>query len=281
MSYEKKNPIGVFDSGVGGLTVVKQMLRYLPKEDIVYFGDTARVPYGTKSAETIERFSVENTLFLLRFKVKCIVVACNTSSSIALNLLKSSFKVPVIGVIEPGTREALSATRSGHIGIIGTRATISSGSYESELRRMAKAEFLEKQHRLKIISRSCPLFVPLAEEGWLNDVITKKVAERYLEIFKNNRIDTLILGCTHYPMLKNVIASVLGNSVCLVDSAKQCAIEVERVLYREGLRNEGKTKGRLKFFVSDEPEKFSVAGKKFLGENFIPRRNVFLTGGSG
>jgi len=265
MAQDNKNPIGVFDSGVGGLTVVKQIIKYLPKEDIVYFGDTARVPYGTKSAKTIERFSVENTLFLLHFKVKCIVVACNTSSSIALKLLKNSFKVPVIGVIEPGAREALSATRNGRIGIIGTAATIASGAYEAELRHLAKTEFLEKQHKLKIISQSCPLFVPLAEEGWLNDSITKKVAQRYLNVFKHSKVDTLILGCTHYPLLKNVIGSVLGSNICLVDSARQCAIEVERVLYREGLFNDKKPAGRLKFFVSDEPEKFYASGRKFLG----------------
>lgn len=267
MSYDKNSPIGVFDSGVGGLTVVKQLIRFLPREDIVYFGDTARVPYGTKSAKTIERFSVENALFLLRFKVKCIVVACNTSSSIALPLLKNSFKAPMIGVIEPGARAALSATRNSRIGIIGTSATISSGAYEAELRRMAKAEFLEKQRKLKIISQSCPLFVPLAEEGWLNDKITRKVAEKYLDIFRGNKVDTLILGCTHYPMLKNVIGSVLGGGVCLVDSAKQCAVEVERILYREGLFNQGRSKGRLKFFVSDEPEKFAALGRKFLGSD--------------
>ena len=267
MAQDKNSPIGVFDSGLGGLTVVKQIAKYLPKEDIVYFGDTARVPYGTKSANTIERFSVENALFLLRFKVKCIVVACNTSSSIALTLLKNSFKVPIVGVIEPGAREALSVTRSSRIGVAGTRATIASGSYESELKRLARCEFLEKQRKLKVISQSCPLFVPLVEEGWLNGPVTKKTAEKYLSVFKRNKIDTLILGCTHYPLLKNTIGSVLGDSVCLVDSARQCAIEVERVLYREGLLNNAKRKGRLKFFVSDEPEKFSASGKRFLGSD--------------
>ena len=267
MSDSKNNPIGVFDSGVGGLTVAKQLIRYLPKEDIIYFGDTARVPYGTKSAKTVERFSVENVLFLLRFKVKCIVVACNTSSSIALPLLKRSFRVPIIGVIEPGAREALSATRNSRIGIIGTTATISSRAYENELSRLAKAEFLEKHSGLKVIAQSCPLFVSLAEEGWLNDTITKQVAQRYLAVFKNNKIDTLILGCTHYPLLKDAIASVLGKAVALVDSAKQCAIETERVLYRDGLLNDKRAQGRLKFFVSDEPQKFVSLGKRFLGSS--------------
>lgn len=267
MSDSKNNPIGVFDSGVGGLTVVKQLIRYLPKEDIIYFGDTARVPYGSKSAKTVERFSVENALFLLRFKVKCIVVACNTSSSIALPLLKESFKVPIIGVIEPGAREALSATRNSCIGIIGTTATISSRAYENEISRLAKAEFLEKHAGLKVVSQSCPLFVSLAEEGWLNDTITRQVAQRYLRVFKNNKIDTLILGCTHYPLLKNAIASVLGERVALVDSTKQCAIETERVLYRDGLLNDKRRAGSLKFFVSDAPEKFIALGRKFLGSD--------------
>jgi len=265
MGDKNNNPIGVFDSGVGGLTVVKQLIKYLPKEDIVYFGDTARVPYGTKSAKTIERFSVENVLFLLRLKVKCVVVACNTSSSIALNLLRESFKIPIIGVIEPGSREALSATRSGHIGIIGTQATISSRAYEKEINRLAKAECLEKNDKIKMLSQSCPLFVSLAEEGWFNGSITEQIAEKYLSSFKNNKIDTLILGCTHYPLLKDVIAKVVGKDVCLVDSAKQCAIEAERVLYREGLLNNKKNKGSLSFFVSDAPEKFAVSGKNFLG----------------
>lgn len=274
MADRKNSPIGVFDSGVGGLTVVKQIIKYLPKEDIVYFGDTARVPYGTKSAETVEKFSVENVMFLLRFGVKCIVVACNTSSSIALPLLRESFKVPVIGVIEPGAREALSATRNGRIGIIGTAATVSSCAYEKEIRRLARCEYPENSTSLKIVSGSCPLFVSLAEEGWINDPITKQVAERYLSVFRKNRVDTLILGCTHYPLLKNAIASVLGEKVRLVDSAGQCAKEVQRVLYKEGLLNDKRAKGRHRFFASDEPEKFAVSGRRFLGEKITCIRRM-------
>jgi len=265
MAQDKNNPIGVFDSGVGGLTVVKQLVKYLPCEDIVYFGDTARVPYGTKSTKTIERFSVENALFLLRFKVKCIVVACNTSSSIALKLLQDNFKAPIIGVIEPGAREAISSTKAGRIGIIGTSATILSKAYESELKRIAKSEFPQKYSSLKTVSKSCPLFVSLAEEGWLNDPVTKQVAKRYLSVFKQKKVDSLILGCTHYPLLKDVIGSVLGRGICLVDSARQCAIETKNVLYREELLNTKKQKGVLRFFVSDEPNKFASSGRKFLG----------------
>ncbi len=265
MSSSKNNPIGVFDSGVGGLTVVKQLTRRLPKEDIVYFGDTARVPYGPKSAKTIERFSVENVLFLLRFGVKCIVVACNTSSSIALGLLRNSFKVPIIGVIEPGAREALSVTRSYRIGVIGTQATISSEAYENEIYRIAGVEYLKKADSIRVFSKSCPLFVSLAEEGWVSGAITRQIADRYLRVFKKNRVDTLVLGCTHYPLLKSVIASVLGRGVCLIDSAVQCAIETQRLLYGEGILSENKRQGALKFFTSDEPQKFAELSRRFLG----------------
>lgn len=281
MRARNNRAIGVFDSGVGGLTVVKQLIKYLPKEDIIYFGDTARVPYGTKSPKTIERFSVENVLFLLHFDVKCVVAACNTSSSIALPLLKESFKVPIIGVIEPGAREALSATRNGRIGIIGTSTTISSKAYEKELYRLAASECFKKKYKLKMFSQTCPLFVPLAEEGWLNNAITEQIAEKYLAIFRKNKIDTLILGCTHYPLLKDVIAFVVGKGVTLVDSARQCAIEVQRALYGEGLLNDNNSRGRLKFFVSDEPEKFAVSGRRFLGKTLLPRRTVLMASGSG
>lgn len=263
----KYRPIGVFDSGVGGLTVVKELIRHLPHEDIIYFGDTARVPYGTKSAKIIERFSVENALFLLEFGVKCIVIACNTSSSIALHILRENFKVPITGVIEPGVRAALSVTRNGRIGVIGTHATVSSRAYEKEIRRIAEFEHLKKSNQIKIISQSCTLFVPLVEEGWIGGPITRQIAQRYLYIFKQSKIDTLILGCTHYPLLAGVISSVLGRGVCLVDSATQCAIETERVLDVNGILNDKEAKGAHKFFVSDEPQKFAKMGEKFLGEN--------------
>ena len=258
MARRMNKPIGVFDSGVGGLTVVKQISKYLPGEDIVYFGDTARVPYGTKSARTVERFSVENALFLLRFGVKCIVVACNTSSAIALPLLRKSFKVPVIGVIAPGAREALSVTRSNRIGVIGTHATISSKAYEKEIRHLSGG--------VKVVSQSCPLFVSLAEEGWLDNSITRQVARKYLLVFKKNRVDTLILGCTHYPMLKAAISSVLGKRVRLVDSARQCAHQVQKVLHTGSSLSGKRSGGKHRFFVSDEPERFAVLGRKFLGK---------------
>ncbi|MBI2495672.1 MAG: glutamate racemase, partial [Candidatus Omnitrophica bacterium] len=208
-----RQPIGVFDSGIGGLTVVKALIEELPVESIVYFGDTARVPYGTKSKHTIVKFSLENVEFLLRFGVKCIVIACNTSSSWALPTLRKYFKVPIIGVIRPGALAAVRETRNKRIGVIGTNATIQSRAYETAIQRIDPA--------VKVFSGSCPLFVPLVEEGWLNGAISRQVARRYLEPLARQRIDTLILGCTHYPLLASTIQQVLGSGVSLVDSAKQ------------------------------------------------------------
>jgi len=250
-------PIGIFDSGIGGLTVAKEIIRYLPGEDIVYFGDTARVPYGTKSPRTVIKFSIENTLFLLRFKVKLIVVACNTSSSHSLQILKDSFKIPLVGVIDPGAEEAVRVTRTGRIGVIGTQATVQSGAYERQIK--------EIDPRARVFSRACPLFVSLVEEGWLNDKVSYMVASRYLKPLKDKKIDTLILGCTHYPLLKDIIKSVMGDNITLVDSAKQVACHVKDVLAEEGLVSENKKNARYKFFVSDESKKFTETAQKFLG----------------
>jgi len=255
-------PIGVFDSGVGGLTVVKELIRQLPNEDIVYFGDTARVPYGIKSAKTIIRFSIENILFLLKHNVKLICIACNTVSSLALPIIKRHFRVPIVGVINPGAREAVYATQNRRVGVIGTKATIQSGSYEIEIRQL--------DPRIKISSMACPLFVPFVEEGWLSGDVVLSVAETYLMPLKKNHIDTLILGCTHYPLLKPVIRQVMGNRVVLIDSAKQVAVEVKKILSGEGLLNRNHT-GKHKFFVSDNPEWFSSVAKRFLGK---PLNNV-------
>lgn len=251
-------PIGVFDSGIGGLTVVKEIMRYLPYEDIVYFGDTARVPYGTKSPNTVIKFSIENALFLLRFNVKLIVVACNTSSSYSLPILKNNFKVPVMGVINPGAEEATKITRCGRIGVIGTFATIQSAAYEKEIKKI--------NSDLKVFSQACPLFVPLAEEGWLNDKVTYEIAKRYLKPLKDKGIDTLILGCTHYPLLKEVIKGVTGKGVALIDSAKQIACHAKEVLIWKGELSKRKKAGRYRFYVSDEPKKFAKSGERFLGQ---------------
>jgi len=251
-----KKPIGVFDSGVGGLTVVKELIRQLPSEDIVYFGDTARVPYGIKSKETVIRFSIEDTLFLLNRDVKLICVACNTVSSFALPVIRNHFKVPIVGVITPGAREAVYATRNKRIGVIGTRGTITSRTYENEIKQLASD--------VSVYPVACPLFVPFAEEGWLDGDIVMDVAKTYLKPLKDAKVDTVILGCTHYPLLKPVIKEVMGSQVTLIDSAKQVAVEVKKILMSEGLTN-ASGKGKQKFYVSDNPEWFSGLAARFLG----------------
>ncbi|MBI4342472.1 MAG: glutamate racemase [Candidatus Omnitrophica bacterium] len=253
-----RQPIGVFDSGIGGLTVVKALIEELPGESIVYFGDTARVPYGTKSKSTIVKFSLENVEFLLRFGVKCIVIACNTSSSWALPTLRKYFKVPIVGVIRPGALAAVRQTRTKRIGVIGTTATIKSGAYETAIHRIDPA--------IKVVSQHCPLFVPLVEEGWLNGAISRQVARRYLEPLARQRIDTLILGCTHYPLLASTIQQVLGSGVSLVDSAKQTATEVRGVLMGADALSHGSGRPRYRFFVTDEPQHFDRLGHRFLGQ---------------
>ena len=255
-------PIGVFDSGVGGLTVVKELIRQLPSEDIVYFGDTARVPYGIKSKETIIRFSIENILFLLKQDVKLICVACNTVSSMALPVIVNHFKVPIVGVLTPGVREAVYATQNKHIGVIGTKGTIKSRAYENEIKQL--------DPKVKVTAVACPLFVPFVEEGWLSGDVVLEVARNYLKPLKDARVDTVILGCTHYPLLKPVIKEVLGKEVALIDSAKQVAIEVRKILAAEGELNKGH-RGKHKFYVSDNPEWFSGLAERFLG---VSLRNV-------
>lgn len=249
-------PIGIFDSGVGGLTVVRQVQEMMPQETVIYFGDTARVPYGTKSKETVTRFSVENIEFLMTHDVKLVVVACNTASSLSIDFLKKCFRVPVIGVIEPGAKRAIRSTRNDRIGVIGTRATISSGAYERAIKKIAPGK--------AVFTRHCPLFVPLVEEGWTDKAVVRDVAAIYLKPLKAKKIDTLILGCTHYPLLKNVIRKVMGTKVLLVDSAKEVAEEVKDILDASGLMNTGPRAKNHKFFVSDEPGRFIKMGEKFL-----------------
>src|SRR5215472_10192726 len=214
--------IGIFDSGVGGLTVMQALLGVLPHEHLVYLGDTARHPYGTKSAETVTDYSVENAEFLVRRGVKVVVVACNTASSVALDALATRLTVPVVGVIEPGARAATARSRTGRVGVIGTEATISSGAYTRALRALRPG--------IEIYSRPCPLFVPLAEEGWLDGPIPRGVAETYLASLCKSGIDTLVLGCTHYPLLRPVIGAVVGEGVTLVDSAEETARAVAALL---------------------------------------------------
>jgi glutamate racemase len=242
------NPIGVFDSGIGGLTVVRALRELLPNERIFYLGDTARVPYGGKSAATVERYSLEIAAMLLEENCKTIVVACNTASSLALPKLEEVSPVPVLGVIRPGAEAAVATTRNGHIGVIGTRATIKSGAYERAIATLDPA--------LKVTARACPLFVPLIEEGWLESEITAQVVRQYLEPLVNEGIDTLVLGCTHYPLLRQAIAEFLGDAVTLVDSAENCATAVRQLLESKELRANETAEGKLSVALTDPPDAF-------------------------
>lgn len=253
----RERAIGVFDSGIGGLTVVQQIVRLLPNEHVIYLGDTARTPYGTKSPETIRRYALENAEFLLDKGIKLLVVACNSVSAVALELLEDRVRVPVVGVIEPGARAAVSATRKRKVGVIGTEATIASGAYTRALKALDAS--------LEVYTRACPLFVPLAEEGWVFNDVARAVARRYLTSLKRSGIDTLVLGCTHYPLLSAVIADVLGPGVRLVDSALTTAQAVRELLISRSLVRRAEP-GSVSFFVTDLPERFIKVGHLFMGQ---------------
>ncbi len=253
-----RRPIGVFDSGIGGLTVVRELERQLPHESLIYFGDTARVPYGNKSPETVRRFSREILDFLLSRDVKLVVVACNTATAHALTELQRVSPVPVEGVIEPGARAAVGATKTGRIGIIGTAGTVASGAYERAIK--------DADGKVVVTSRACPLFVPLVEEGWLDHPATRLIAQEYLAPLESHHIDTLVLGCTHYPLLKPLLADVLGPAVALIDSAEQTAAAVGRELAASTLRAPAAQEGHVHFVVSDDPQRFVKVGRRFLGE---------------
>ncbi|MFH1878266.1 MAG: glutamate racemase, partial [Candidatus Omnitrophota bacterium] len=237
-------PIGIFDSGVGGLTVARSVRRCLPCEDIIYFGDTARVPYGNKSRSTIIRFAREIMAFMLRNNVKMVVVACNTASSLGLAALKKDYSIPVIGVIKPGVQEALRVTEKGRVGIIGTNSTIASGAYQKELKKNSPG--------CRVFVKSCPLFVPLVENRFSAEKVTRDIAEIYLKDMKKNNIDSLILGCTHYPLLKGVIGRIM-EGVKLVDSSVAVAEFVKETLEEKGLEARGRRRGRTRYYVSDDP----------------------------
>ncbi len=266
---ETGKPIGVFDSGIGGLTVVREIVRNLPGEDIIYLGDTARLPYGTKSPEVVQRFSRENLAFLKSKDVKLIVVACNTASSVALPLLTEGESIPVIGVIEPGAKAAISATKTGKVGVIGTTATIRSGSYERALKKIDPS--------IVIWSKACPLFVPLVEEGWIEEEVTYLTASKYLGELADFGADVLVLGCTHYPLLKGVIQKVVGNGVKLVDSATETALDVARVLGERGIENNSDRKGKIDIYVTDVPYSFKDVAERFLGSRINTFSRVDLT----
>ncbi|MDP4219053.1 MAG: glutamate racemase [Bacteroidota bacterium] len=264
MSAEQS--IGVFDSGIGGLTVVKELFSRVPHERIVYFGDTARVPYGSKSVETVRRYAREDTELLLRHHPKLIVVACNTVSAVALDVVKSLANgIPVIGMIEPACKEAIRVSASGKIGIIGTDATISSKAYETELRNEAKRMGKE----IETFAKACPLFVPLAEEGWEEKIVAELVAREYLHSLHEAKVDTLILGCTHYPVLSHVIQTVMGAGVTLINSG---AIAAQEVKILEG--DAGAKRSDHVFFVSDIPRKFQSLGERFLGRELPTVKQV-------
>ncbi len=250
-------PIGIFDSGVGGLTVVQEILKKLPKENIVYFGDTARVPYGTKSPKVIEKYAIQDILFLLKHRVKLIIAACHTVSSVVLDRLIENFHLPILGVVEPGVKAALHATKNNRIGVIGTSGTIQSGTYERKLN--------EKMKGITVISQACPLFVPIAEEGWLDGEVTQRIVEIYLNPLQKQKIDTLILGCTHYPLLKPIIRNVLGDEVIIIDSAEETAKLVAKRIALIGIENNSKESIRHDFYVSDIPYHFQEIGERFLG----------------
>jgi glutamate racemase len=253
-------PIGVFDSGIGGLTVVKALRDLLPNESIFYLGDTARVPYGPKSPETVQRYAIELAELLIKNNAKALVVACNTVSSVALPALTERFPVPVIGVIEPGARAAVAVTRNRHIGVIGTRGTIRSGAYEKALRAA--------DENVRVSSQACPLLVPLIEEGLLNDEVTDRMILRYLNPLLNDGIDTLVLGCTHYPLLTGAIARVLKRQIMVVDSAQNCARAVEEMLDQQSLRAAPLNRGELHVALTDAADNFLNVARDALQLQF-------------
>jgi len=262
-------PIGIFDSGIGGLTVVRQIHRVLPHEDLVYLGDTARVPYGSKSPGTVVRFACEDTQFLVQHNVKAVVVACNTVSAWALPTLERKFPVPIFGVIIPGAQAALKKTRNRRIGVIGTTTTVRSQAYSRAI--------LSRDDSARVFTRACPLLVPLVEEGWINNKITQAILRAYLSPVLRRRIDTLVLGCTHYPLLKNVIRGVVGNQVALVDSAESCAQFLsERLDGTKLLAGKRRRAGVIQPFVTDEVERFDDVARLFLGVPTDRARKVDL-----
>ncbi|WP_434310127.1 glutamate racemase [Hominifimenecus sp. rT4P-3] len=251
-------PIGVFDSGIGGLTVAREIMRQIPEERLVYFGDTARVPYGSKSQNTIIHFVRQIVRFLETKEVKAIVVACNTASAYALETIEKEIDVPVIGVVKPGAKTAAKASKNGRIGVIATDATINSGLY---------TKFIQSINpNLQVFGKACPLFVPLVEEGLTHDFVTEEIAKRYLKELKEKEIDTLILGCTHYPLLRSLIGGVMGDAVQLVNPAYETALGLRRLLTEKRLLSEDAAcaEGKYEFFVSDGAEKFRVFANSIL-----------------
>ena len=261
-------PIGIFDSGIGGLTVLKEIIHTLPHENTVYLGDTARVPYGIRSPETVIRYSYENTQFLFSQDIKLLVVACNTASSISLEAIKKRTGIPVIGVLEPGAQAAVAATKNKRVGIIGTEATINSSSYTKAIQRIDDG--------IETYTKACPLFVPLVEEGWTDGPVARAIADTYLQDLLEKRIDTLVLGCTHYPLLKHVIADVTGEHMMLIDSAVETSFVVKKILQGTRLHREQKNAPERKFFVTDSPDRFLDVGERFLGQKITCIEKIMI-----
>jgi glutamate racemase len=263
MSAHDPRPLGVFDSGIGGLTVVRELLRLLPDEELVYYGDVARLPWGNKSPETVTRFSREIAAFLLARDVKAIVVACNTASALALPTLAAELPVPIVGVIDSGAAAAVRRTRSGRVGVIATASTVRSGAYAKAVRAL--------RPDVEVVERACPLFVPLVEEGWIEHPVTAQVAHEYLAPLEDHRLDTLVLGCTHYPLLHDVLAKELGPGVALIDSGHETAGAVKELLAARGLAaSPGRAAPPHSVFLSDLPAAFTATAERFLGRPLPP-----------
>lgn len=258
MKMDSNAPIGVFDSGIGGLTVAREIMRNLPMEKIVYFGDTARLPYGSKSQETVLRYSRQIVRFLQNQGVKAIVVACNTASALALDTLEKEIDIPIIGVVKPGARVAARVTEGKKVGVIATEATIRSHLYRTLIQGI--------DPEISVVGKACPLFVPLVEEGWRKDEITEMVARRYLKELQEKQIDTLILGCTHYPLLRNMIGGIMGEGVRLVNPAYETSLALKQLLTERGLLNQGQREEEFpyRFYVSDAAEKFTSFANSIL-----------------
>ena len=267
MESRKTAPVGVFDSGVGGLTVAREISRQLPEENIVYFGDTARVPYGSKSQNTIIRFSEQIIRFLKTKQVKAIVIACNTASALALDAVRDEFDIPIMGVVIPGARAAVEATKNRKVGVVGTDATVQSGMYTKVIHEMAPD--------ITVIEKACPLFVPLVEEGFKEHVVTREIIEYYLESMRNTDIDAMILGCTHYPLIRSKIRDYMGDRIQIVNPVYETAMDLKKMLEERGMANDGSTEqhSRYSFFVSDAAEKFRKFANTVMPFD-VPTTNV-------
>lgn len=267
-SIIRNRPIGIFDSGFGGLTVMSAINKILPNESIIYFGDTAHVPYGSKSRNTVLKFSKDISSFLVKNNIKMLVIACNTASAFALSTLKKELTVPVTGVIEPGAKAAIEATKNNKIGIIGTEGTISSNAYLKAIKKISP--------KADIYQQACPLFVPLVEEGWNEGKVTDEIVKYYLKSLLSKKVDTIVLGCTHYPLLMKTLRKNTGKQITLIDSANATAFEVQKILKNNGLLADNKKKNKFSFYVSDNPKKFQKIGSMFFSKKIKSVKKIYL-----